>query len=247
MRKLHILSSFALITTLATCFVACSESSDDGGSGGGGSGGDSASGGSSSTGGSNTGGGGAGGEANAPQSWLGQEPHLELVGHVDVEAVALSESGAEAADLGTLYCERNYIVPDLVDKTAWPTDGYLEKVEFKFNFFHEGELAEFQLELVKEDLGDFVGQTLDVGDDIEVAVGLKVNPDDPNEVSYEDEAASGTVELELLSGEVGADGLSVPDGTGALGAFVNVTLASGKKLVGSFTANCGDNDFEVPE
>lgn len=262
--------SLALLVSLPTFWAGCKSSDADDGMGGDGSGGKSSTGGKASSGGksstggtSSTGGksstGGAAGSASGGMGggfagsegtgsdWLGSTPHLDAAGSVGEKNVDLSAAGVDAADLGTLYCERNYIVPALNDTSDWANEGYLEKVEFKFNFFFEETLAEFQLELEGEGLFSKVGQTLVIGEDVEVALGLKKDVDGPNEEEFEDEARSGSVALELLSGEVGEDGLTVPDGEGAYGAFVDVELESGGNFRGSFTMNCGPNDLEISE
>lgn len=190
---------------------------------------------------------GGDGDGDAPTAWVGDEPHLAVVGSVAGEAFDLSADGSDASDVGTLFCERNYIVPDLEDDSAWANDGYLQKVEIKFNYTSGDAFAEFQMELEAEDLMALVGEDLTIGDEADAQVGLTIDPDGPNEEEFEEVSASGTVTLELLSGEVGADGLTVPDGEGAFGAYVDIELADGGSIQGSFTANCGDNDLEIPE
>jgi hypothetical protein len=178
--------------------------------------------------------------------WMGSAPHLKMAGTVGGEDLSLDVAEAVAADLGTLYCERNYIVPDLEDESTWG-DGYLQKIEFKFNFFYEDQLAEFQLEVEIEDLPAQEGKSFTLGSDAGVAVTLTVDPDGASEEQYEEEGATGTVVVGLVSGTPGDDGLLMADATGAFGAYVDVELSDGGSMKGSFTANCGENDLEVPE
>ena len=245
----HHLTVAALLLSASSLQFACDSAESDGQGGGGSS--NETGGQSGSTGGQTAGGaGGAGGEGTAlPSEWVGETPHLNAAGDVGEKAVSLAPNATNSADLGTFYCERNYIVPTLEPSAGWETEGYLLKVEVKFNFFFEGELAEFQLELEKPDLLDSVGDVLSVGEgeDAQVNIGLGVDDGGPNAAEYEDSAVSGTFTLSELSGTVGADGLTIPGGEGAFGGYVDVTLASGGSFRGSFTANCGDNDFELPE
>jgi len=224
--------SIAFAGWAAGSAVACSSGdADDGIGGAAGNQGD-------GSGGNTSSGGGSG-------AWQGATPHLELSGTVADHELVLEVSGDAAADLGTVYCERNYIVPDVDDPSTW-SEGYLQKVEFKLNFFYENALAELQMELENPDLMTSEGATFAVPDDAEVNVGLATDVDGPNEQEFEDVATGGAVTLELFSGEMGDDGV-IPDGEGAFGAYVDVELASGGSIEGSFTVNCGENDLEVPE
>lgn len=199
------------------------------------------------------GGGGEGGTGaedpteGAPTAWAGSEPHLDLRGEIAGKVVELNAMGSAAADLGTVYCERNYIVPSLDDTSAWADEGFLEKVEFKFNFFFDEALAEFQMELVAPNLADEVGTTLVIPDTAEANVAIAVDEDGPNAANYEDVGSGGSVTLEALTGEVGDDGLTIPDEEGTFALFVDIELESGGALQGSLTVNCGENDLEIPE
>lgn len=233
---------------------ACDDGgSDDGAGGQGGSGGKASSsgssasdGGSTSSGGSSDGGAATGGNGSVdvPDEWLGDTPHAALVGKIGGKDVSVAPSDEDAAKLGVLYCERNYVVPDAEDESTYG-DGIFEKVELKYNFFFEEVQAEFQLELANDDLLGVVGETLEIGE--ATGVAAKISLSDADETEYEDEAVSGTVKLELLSGTPGEDGLVIADQTGEYGAYVDVEFASGGFLRGTFTARCGDNDIETAE
>lgn len=192
------------------------------------------------------GGGEAGGDSDQPTAWLGNTPHVQLAGTVAEQQLELVADEAEASGVGTAYCERNYIVPDVGDPSTFD-EAYLQKVEIKFNFFHNDALAEFQMELEKPDLLSEVGAMLVAGDDAEVALGIKVDEEGPQAEEFEDEAVGGTVALELLSGEPDDSGVIIASGDGKYGAYVDLELASGGRLQGSFTVQCADNDLETPE
>lgn len=257
MQRLVVLSlAFTSFMTLSV--AACSSGGSDdgtGGEGGDSSGGTASSGGSTSSGGTSSGGssggsdaggnGGMGGLGGSSGLWQGSTPHIELSGTLAGNELAVDVTGDDAADIGTAYCERNYIVPDLDDSSTW-VDGYLEKVELKLNFFYEDALAEFQMELVHPELLTSEGVTFSVPGDAEANFGLTTDVDGPSEEEFEDAAVGGTVTLELFSGEPGEDGL-VPNEEGVYGAYVDLELEAGGSFQGSFTVNCGQNDLEVPE
>lgn len=226
--RLFSLTAFALVSTLA--LAGC----DDGGSGDG-VGGDDGAGGDRST---ESGGTGGGAATESAESWLGSEPHVEISGTLAGQVIDFSVAAAEAGDVGTAYCERNYIQPATGDL-------YLEKIEIKYNLVYDDQFAEFQLEVVHPDLPTVVGETLSIGGDTELNVGLKLSPDEPTEEEFEDLATSGAVTI----GEVGGtdDGGLIPDGSGTFGVHFDVMLESGGTLSGSFTVNCGDNDIEIEE
>lgn len=253
------MNRFALLTLLftlaAASAAACSGGTSDEDGTGGEAGGDTDGSGGTPSGGAGSGGSGSGGAAGGSadgsggsegaDAWQGETPHLALSGMAFGKQLVLDEAGDDAADIGTVYCERNYIVPDLDDPSTW-VDGYLEKVELKLNFFFEEGLAEFQMELVHAELLTSEGVTFDIPSEAEANFGLTTDVDGPSEEDFEDVGTSGTVTLELLSGQAGEDGL-IPDEEGVYGAYVDVQLESGGHLQGSFSVNCGKNDLEVPE
>jgi hypothetical protein len=228
-----------LLTLAAASGAACSSGAHDEEGAGGAAGADA-----DGTGGTPSGGAGSGGSSTG-DAWQGETPHLALSGMAFGKQLVLDETGDDAADIGTVYCERNYIVPDLDDPGTW-ADGYLQKVELKLNFFFEEALAEFQMELVHPELLTSEGVSFDIPGDAEANFGLTTDVDGPSEEDFEDVGTSGTVTLELLSGQAGDDGL-IPDEQGVYGAWVDVQLESGGSLKGSFSVNCGENDLEVPE
>lgn len=220
-------SGSVLVLASALSLVGC----DDGGSNDGAGGDDSSDDG-------DTGGTGGGSTDDTIDSWLGSDPHVEIVGTVAGKTIDFSVSESEASDLGTAYCERNYIEPPSGDL-------YLEKIEIKYNLVYEDQFAEFQLEVVNPELTSSVGETLTIGGDTEVNVGLTLAPDEPTEEEFEDVATGGNVTIGAVGGTP-TDGV-IPDGEGSFGVHFDVTLESGGTLSGSFTVNCGDNDIEPEE
>lgn len=235
MQKLRPLLALTFVATASLATVACSDDVDGGA--GGGAGGE---------GGAASGGGGGAPNGSGVAEWLGADAHLEFEGTVGGKAIDFSVDEGEAADVAIVYCERNYIVPDPDDSSTWG-EGYLQKVEVKYNLFYEGKLAEFQLEVEAEALAAGAPRTLTIGDAVASTPQLTLAPDEVDEEQFEDPAVAGTIEFELFDGTPGADGVVVPDGEGKIGFFVDLELESGAKLRGSFTASCGDNDLEAPE
>ena len=197
------------------------------------------------------------GEGGAPSSsaWEGTTPHLTSEGSIQGGTVELSVTGDDAADIEILYCERNYIVPDLEDTSAWAEEGYLEKVELKYNIpDFDGVPAELEIGFYSFDYSKAPKNPLSVGTADEEAVGvedvnveIQLSLDDGNETEIVDVAKSGKFYLEEYTGEVGEDGLTIPDESGTFGGYLEVTLESGSTLKVSFTANCAENDLEIPE
>jgi hypothetical protein len=197
------------------------------------------------------------GEGGAPatSAWEGTTLHLTSEGSIQGGAVELSVTGDDAADIEVLYCERNYIVPDLEDTSAWAEDGYLEKVELKYNIpDFDGVPAELEIGFYYFDYSKAPKNPLSVGtaeegtlgvEDVNVEIQLTL--DDGNETEIADVAKSGKFYLEEYTGELGEDGLTIPDESGTFGGYLEATLESGSVLELSFTANCGENDLEIPE
>lgn len=153
--------------------------------------------------------------------WAGETPHLTVAGAVAGDRVELSVSGADAADLGTLYCERNY------------ASGVFEKYEAKYNFDYKGQAAELELTVEgQEAVGSYT-----IGTDITFEV--KIETADGTE--YENAGTSGSLDIELVTGTPDGMGM-IPDNEGAFGGYVSATLDDGNTFQASFTANCGAND-----
>jgi hypothetical protein len=53
--------------------------------------------------------------------------------------------------------------------------------------------------------------------------------------------------LEAYTGEVGPDGLVIPDDTGTVGGFFEASWSNSESLVGSFTAPCSFTEIEQVE
>lgn len=252
------LRSFAFAALLCAGFVSLGCSDDDAGpAGSAGNAGESAGGGGAGAT-PAAGAGGEGGRNGTPAAgWEGSTPHLTAVGKVASGDVDFTVTGADAANLEVLYCERNYIVPDLEDTAGWAEGGFLEKVELKYNIpEYDGVPAELEVGFLYYAYGEEPNNPLTVGaassdgfTNSAVNIELSISAEDENgEEIYtlEDVAASGKFYLEEYTGEVGEDGLTIANETGTFGGYLEATLESGATFKLSFTANCGENDLETP-
>ncbi len=194
------------------------------------------------------------GGTSAPTAWEGQAPHLVAVGRVDGEDIAFTLRG-DAANGDVVYCERNYIVPSVSDASTW-SDGYLEKIELKWDVVVDGIERAYQIELGAHDFSaSSDGASLDVvayDEDAEQTSGA-VNAAieweweaDGSEFELGAESETGAFVRGTLTGTPGADGVVIPDGTGTFGGYLHLTWANGDFLDVTFTAQCGDNDLDIP-
>lgn len=173
-------------------------------------------------------------DASTGAKWQGASEHLSADGQVVDKAIEIDLSGADAADVEELFCERNY------------AGGVLEKVELKHVFSYEGQEAELELEFADFDYSKDPKNPISVGtasgaiNATDINVHVKLETEDG--VETEEDAVSGTFSLEELSGTADDDGI-IPDGEGKFAGYLDVELASGSKLTISFTAKCGENDI----
>ena len=185
---------------------------------------------------------GCGGDDEAKLEWRGSEPHVALDGAGGGQQVDLAVEGAEAADTAQVACTLEYHggVLSEVELTVHRVDGTIEK--------------EYQVELQGVDFatlapGTRLAVVTPVNED-EMAPAGQVHVEVQWEwetggefVKYEQQAASGTVVFGELSGTPDATGV-IPSGTGRLGAALELQLAGGDSLRGSFSANCAATDVE---
>lgn len=192
----------------------------------------------------------------APASWEGTAPHLVAVGEVDGETIDFTLRG-DAADVGSVYCERNYVVPSLADTSTW-SDGYLEKIELKWEVVVDGAERVYQIELAGHDFdASSDGATLDVvaydeegeraGTTLQAAIEWEWEEDgSEHERGAESEDGGGSFMRGMVTGSPGADGVVIPDGEGTFGGYLHLTWASGDHLDVSFSVGCGSNDLDIP-
>lgn len=208
-------------------------------------------------------GGGAGGPAlppqdAAPDSWEGATVHLRAVGRIQGEDINFTFRGESAEDVERVFCERNYIVPDLEDTAAWKDEGYLEKIEVKWLTVLDGTEREYQIELLAHDFsasedGDRLTvlpldeESTELSNDSLMTTFSWEYEEDGNEVEVDAPSEAGSLVRGELSGKLGPDGLTIPDGEGTLGGYLHLDWENGDVLDVSFTVNCGENDLDIPE
>ncbi len=174
-------------------------------------------------------------------------------GSIQGGAVELSVTGDDAADIEILYCERNYIVPDLEDTSAWADEGTSRKwsssttsptsTASRPSSKSASSISTTRRRpRTRSSVGTADEEAFGVED---VNVEIQLSLDDGNETEIVDAAKSGKFYLEEYTGEVGEDGLTIPDESGTFGGYLEATLESGSTLKISFTANCAENDLEI--
>jgi hypothetical protein len=191
----------------------------------------------------------------APSTWQGATQHLVAVGVVDGEAIAFELRDTQASDVEKVYCERNYIVPSVSDAATWH-DGYLEKIELKWEVEEGGIERAYQIEIAGHDFRHSAdGSRLSIVaydeasmlsyDTVQAAIEWEW---EENGMEYElgGESEVGHFTRALVSGTPGADGVVIPSGSGSFGGYLHLTWANGDYLDVSFTVACGDNDMDIP-
>ncbi|UJR82567.1 hypothetical protein [Sandaracinus amylolyticus] len=188
---------------------------------------------------------------DAPREWQGEATHVDAVGTIDGLAV---DFDLDASDAAEVFCERNYVVPDVDDPATW-SSGYLEKVEVKWLVVVDGTEREYQLELSAHDFGASAdGQTLSIvgyeegaaraPTTIQVAADAEWE-EDGSEREHVSLSGTGTFVRGVVTGTPGGDGVVVPDGQGTFGGYLHLESAGGESLDVSFTVPCGDNDLDI--
>jgi len=189
-------------------------------------------------------------------AWQGETPHLAISGTLNGEEVDVDLSPEDAADLATLWCTREYEAPEDSDGEPIIEEGVLDEISLQvLNVSMGGEQRDIQIEFKSHDFGaDEPGTVLQVVPRVEdpAAPGtLYVEWEwylageflADEDAYYEGSAVDGTVEVALYTGEIGADGVTIPDNTGSFGVYADVYWSESEHLQISFTANCGENDF----
>jgi hypothetical protein len=194
--------------------------------------------------------------ASGVDSWQGAEPHIEIAGTLNGEDLDVSITGADADDLARLFCTREYDAPEdtdgeLIMEQAVPDDLSIQLLGVDIN----GEARDIQIEFKDHDFGaDALGTVLQVVPRVEEVpapgtlyvewewylAGEFLADED---AYYEESAIQGTVEVNLFSGVVSDDGVTIPDNTGAVGIYADLSWSETENVQVSVTANCGENDL----
>ncbi len=179
-------------------------------------------------------------------AWQGEAPHVQTDGDAGGAPLAL-----DVAD--GIACVREYEVPDVQDATTW-SDGALRSIEIQVQVTTGGVERGYELEL---ETVDFAGLAVpatfavvapETDDPPAGSAWIEVEGEweDAGEfVSFEEAAVSGTLELALLSGAAGADGLVIPNGEGMVGGYFDVVWVDDTRLRASFSVAC-DSDVDTP-
>ncbi len=189
--------------------------------------------------------------------WQGSTPHFALKGSLNGEDLDIELTSVDAADLTKHYCAREYDVPKIegTEELDW-ANGSGSEVELTALVKVNGKARDLQIDFKDHDFTkDAPGTELTVVPDIEdlapgpnelrvevewyVSGGIAADLD----ATYEEAAQSGKVIVELFGGEVGDNGLTIPDNEGTFGVFADLTWSETEHLTISLTANCGKNDI----
>jgi hypothetical protein len=189
-----------------------------------------------------------------PEHWLGATRHLSAFGTLNGESIELEINGDTAADLESLACERDYLVP-LVDGAPKWDEGVLADIQITGVATAGGMQRFFEIELKSHDFGpDAPGTTIEIlprNDEEEpgpLAMWLEWEwIDELGDEIYESAAETGTFTLGAFEGEVDANGLVIPDGEGWIGGFLYARWSETEDVRLSFSVNCGENEVEMVE
>jgi hypothetical protein len=186
--------------------------------------------------------------------WMGEEEHLRIVGRVNGEDLDLDFGPGEIE----MVCIREYAAP-LVEGTVDEFDlsqGFLGEVEVEAVFTIGGEEREFELEFKRHNFSTDSPPTVitiiprsevvDPGPD-ELWLELEWKLPEEEDAYFEESAQEGAVTLELLTGEIGEDGLQIPNNVGDFAVYIEAIFSETESLSVSLTAHCGENDeLETP-
>lgn len=178
-------------------------------------------------------------------SWLGEQTHFSVTGTFQNKTF---DTHLEGDDAG-IYCDRNYApMPGTMPDAEGNYDTsrlYFAMKELGAVIEVEGQPMHFKLSYWRHDLPSGTlevvpsnyGTALPAGKTwSDIKLFTPGNDDLSGVVSA---AESGTVRLELNTGEPDANGIMIPDG-GRTGLFASIGWGPQDKLAVSVTADCGE-------
>jgi hypothetical protein len=194
-------------------------------------------------------------DAQDPQlTWQGGAAHLMVKGHLNGEDLDVAITGEDAADTATLWCGREYGGPPDANGDPDVTRAKLYKTNIYAQVTIGGEDRRLELELKPHDFqADAVPSTTRIiarVDEESVATDATWldfewhTPDGEGDL-LETSAQTGTFELELYSGEPGADGLIIPAGEGSIGGRLDAKWSENERLQVSVTAPCTESELDL--
>lgn len=192
------------------------------------------------------------GDDDTPTEWLGTDPHFRAVGTLNGEELDLNVEGDAAADASSLFCEREYIVPQNAAGEFDYANGELVEVKLHAFVTVGGEERKAEIEFKRHDMSaDSAGTKLTVvprNDASEPASGeLYLEwewKSAAGEDIYEQSAQTGSVTVGEFTGTPDETGLLIPDNEGTVGVFATGQWSETESVALSFTAPCGPNAVE---
>ncbi len=186
-----------------------------------------------------------GSESVGPEEFLGPSYHFVLAGFANQQVIDIDLPPDFYGDAAMAMCERQYVVPDSDDVATWG-DGSLREIEITANVMIGGEERVLQLELKEHDFqsdpdgtavtivprSDLVDPAVD-----EMWIELEIEDLEGNRL-FEQGAQVGTLVRGAHVGMPGPDGVVIPEGEGAFGAWFEARWSVTEELRGSFFVQC---------
>jgi hypothetical protein len=193
-------------------------------------------------------------DAGADVTWQGEAAHLIVKGHLNGEDLDFAITGEDAADTDRVWCGREYAGPPDANGDPDVTKAKLYKTNIYAQVTVGGEDRRLELELKPHDFqSDEVPSTAKIiarvdGESVaadETWLEFEWHTPDGEGDLLETSAQTGTLELELYSGQPGDDGLIIPAGEGSIGLKLDAKWSENERLQVSVTALCTESELDL--
>lgn len=182
--------------------------------------------------------------------WLGDQPHLEMHGHLNGEDIAVSMAGVTMADGSAVWCEREYLVPT-VNGAADLAQAMQSVVTVAGYADVAGEERYFELELRSHSLQTDAPDTV-----VDIVPRDEAHPPHASEMWFEMEwtsldgedlleaaAQEGRFVLGQYTGSPGEGGVVIAEG-GHVGGYAEARWSLSDSLKVSFSVLCMLSEVE---
>jgi hypothetical protein len=200
-----------------------------------------------------------GSDSTTVDKWMGAVRHFRVVGTMMGEKIDINIASPAANDTASLWCEREYQVPN--DSAGMPdyANGHNAEVRIKGPVTINGQtrLLDFGLKrhnwqaqapgtsvpvIPRDDANSPCGLTGCTNNSMWLSWTWRNATD--NSVLYKSAAQSGSATLGEFVGTPDATGLMVPAGTGDVGGFATGQWSATDTISASFDANCSKNTVD---
>jgi hypothetical protein len=190
-------------------------------------------------------------EGNA--GWRGETPHVDVRGSINGESVAISLDGEAVASTTSAWCGREYAAPTLESGELDFASARIATLEVGGYATVNGEERSFELELkehpfVASEVGTRFSIVPRVDGVAPPANGLWLDWEwhtVDGEDLYESSAQEGTFSFGQFTGTPAPGTTVIPEGTGAIGGFVQARWSLDEALDISFSVPCTRSDVEA--